>query len=173
MLRRTVALDRDGTIVVDRGYLSDPDQLEFCPGAEAGLQRLSRLGCRLIVVTNQSGVGRGYLDLQQLDRIHHKLQAMIAGLGVVLEGIYVCPHDPGDQCACRKPGTGLMEQAARDLDFNPATAVVVGDKKSDVDLGKRLGATTILISAGKPLTNADFVAANLLEAAAFVETFCS
>src|SRR5262245_37490677 len=144
-----VILDRDGTIVIDRGYISDPDQLELCAGAGAGLQRLYALGCGLVVITNQSGIGRGLFEFYQLDRIHSELQSMMAVLGVRLEGIYFCPHLPEDRCDCRKPGTRLMWQAARDLGFDPARAIVVGDKSSDVEFGKRCGATTVLISPSR------------------------
>lgn len=149
-----MVLDRDGTINIDRHYISDPAQLEFLPNAARGLQRLQALGCRLVIITNQSGVGRGYFLLEDLERVHRRLREMIAGLGVTIEGIYFCPHRPDEGCACRKPGTELMERAARELGFDPAESVVIGDKVSDVEFGKAVGARTLLISPEMPDLNA-------------------
>lgn len=149
-----VVLDRDGTINIDRHYISDPGQLEFLPGAASGLKRLQAMGCRIVIVTNQSGVGRGYFSLEDLERVHRRLREMIAELGVAIEGIYFCPHRPEEGCACRKPGTALMEQAAKELGFDPAQSVVVGDKVSDIEFGRAAGARTLLISPEMPDLNA-------------------
>jgi D-glycero-D-manno-heptose 1,7-bisphosphate phosphatase len=154
MTAPVVVLDRDGTINIDRHYISDPGQLEFLPNAALGLQRLHAMGCRLVIVTNQSGVGRGYFSLEDLERVHRRLQEMIAELGVTIEGIYFCPHRPDEGCACRKPGTELIERAGRELGFDPAKSVVIGDKTSDVEFGKAAGARTILISPEIPDLNA-------------------
>ncbi len=140
-------LDRDGTIVVDRGYLGDPMGLQFAPGAAEGLRRLHRHGYRLVVVTNQSGVGRGFFPMSCVDAMNVRLQAMVEAAGATLEGIYVCPHAPSDACACRKPAQGLMRRAAAELGFDPARAVVIGDKESDIEFGRLAGAKTVLIAA--------------------------
>src|SRR5579863_9716785 len=103
----TVVLDRDGTLVVDRDYLDDPDELEFLPGAAEGLRRLHQHGYRMVVISNQSGVGRGLFSLQRLDEINARLLQMVRSVGADLAGIYCCPHVPEEGCACRKPGTGL------------------------------------------------------------------
>jgi D-glycero-D-manno-heptose 1,7-bisphosphate phosphatase len=170
---RAVILDRDGTIVIDRGYLDDPAGLEFTPGAAEGLRWLHSHGHRLVVITNQSGVGRGLFTLDRLESMNARLRAMVAEAGARLEGIYYCPHAPGTACACRKPAPGLLLQAAHELGFDPSAAVVIGDKASDVELGHRVGAATVLISddtcqatdlTGRP----DFVAADLLRAASWV-----
>jgi D-glycero-D-manno-heptose 1,7-bisphosphate phosphatase len=146
---RVVLLDRDGTLVVDRHYLADPAGLRFLPGAVAGLQRLHGAGHRLVVISNQSGVGRGLFSLAQLSAVNARLAAMVQEIGVQLAGIYCCPHRPEDACDCRKPATGLVRQAAAELGFDPAGAIVIGDKASDVELGRRLGALTIRIAAAQ------------------------
>lgn len=167
-----VVLDRDGTLVIDRGYLSDPGGLEFEPGASAGLRWLYSHGYRLVVISNQSGVGRGLFTLEQLASVNARLNAMVEDSGARLEGIYCCPHAPDAGCACRKPAPGLLLQSASDLGFNPESAVVIGDKESDVEFGRLAGATTIRIAADEPGTpggtRPDFMAANLLEAAQII-----
>jgi D-glycero-D-manno-heptose 1,7-bisphosphate phosphatase len=166
---RMVVLDRDGTLVIDRGYLSDPDGLEFEPGAAAGLQWLYSRGYRLVVISNQSGVGRGFFTLERLASMNARLNAMVEGVGARLEGIYCCPHAPDAGCTCRKPAPSLLLRAAADLGFSPESAVVIGDKGSDIEFGRSAGATTLLIAADRPDApggiRPDFVAANLLEAA--------
>ncbi len=146
--RRYVLLDRDGTVIVERSYLSDPDQVALIPGAVEGLRTLSRMGLGLLIVTNQSGIGRGYFDEARLAEIHQRMCEMLADRGVALDGIYVCPHTPEDGCACRKPETGLITKAAAQHGFEPAEAFVVGDKASDVALGQRVGACTFLVRTG-------------------------
>jgi D-glycero-D-manno-heptose 1,7-bisphosphate phosphatase len=165
-------LDRDGTVVVDRGYLHDPQGLEFKTGAAEGLRWLALHGFRLVVITNQSGVGRGMFSLSCLTAMDARLHAMTDAIGAPLERIYSCPHAPEDRCACRKPEQGLMRQAALDLNFDPRSAVVIGDKPSDVEFGRRAGANTILLrrtgSADPANGDADAVAPNLLAAARLV-----
>jgi D-glycero-D-manno-heptose 1,7-bisphosphate phosphatase len=118
------------------------------PGAAAGLRALATAGFGLAVITNQSGVGRGYFDEPTLGAIHDRMTKLLAADGVRLDGVYYCPHTPEDGCRCRKPGTLLVEQAARDLGFDPARSIIIGDNRSDVELGRRLGATTILVRTG-------------------------
>ena len=155
MRRRVVVLDRDGTINVERHYLADPAQVALIDGAADGLRRLRDLGLELIVVTNQSGVGRGYFTAATLDRIHEQLVGRLAAEGIRLSGIYVCPHLPADGCRCRKPGTALLEQAARERAFDPRDAFVIGDKASDVEMGQRAGSTTLLVRTGYGAAVAD------------------
>jgi D-glycero-D-manno-heptose 1,7-bisphosphate phosphatase len=143
-----VVLDRDGTIIVERHYLSDPSQVELIPGAAEGLAQLAIMGLGLVVVTNQSGIGRGYFDEARLHQIHHRMCELLATHGVWLSGIYSCPHTPEDHCTCRKPRPGLVERAARELDFDPTEAFVIGDKPCDIELGQRIGAATLLVRSG-------------------------
>ena len=147
-MRRFAVLDRDGTIVMERRYLARPDQVELIPGASNGLRALQEAGLGLVVATNQSGIGRGYFDWRQLELIHRRLEALLAEEGVELEAIYCCPHTPEDRCECRKPRTGLMERAARELGFQAEDSFVIGDKVCDVEFGRRAGATTFLVKTG-------------------------
>jgi D-glycero-D-manno-heptose 1,7-bisphosphate phosphatase len=146
--RRFVLLDRDGTLNVERHYLSDPDQLALFPGVGRALRRLQDQGFGLIVLTNQSGVARGYFDIATVNRIHDRLRTMLAADGVELDGIYLCPHGPDDDCACRKPRTGMVDQAVAEHGFDPHQAFLVGDKAVDIDLGHAVGATPILVRTG-------------------------
>ena len=139
---RFVVLDRDGTLIVERHYLSQPGQVELIPGAADGLRRLCRMGLRLVVITNQSGIARGYFDEAAVFRIHRRLRDLLQAEGVGLGEIYVCPHVPEDGCRCRKPEAELLERAARDIGCDPRAAFVIGDKACDVELGRRVGATT-------------------------------
>lgn len=146
--RRYVLLDRDGTIIVERDYLRNPHQVALLPGAAEGLRQLNSQGLGLIVVTNQSGIGRGYFDGTQLAAVNDRLRNLLVLEGVQLDALYVCPHRPEDDCRCRKPKPGLVEQAVRDFHFLPEQAFVIGDKTSDVELGRAVGATTLLVRSG-------------------------
>jgi D-glycero-D-manno-heptose 1,7-bisphosphate phosphatase len=170
-----VALDRDGTIIAEREYLSHPGQVELLPGAAAGLRAMRNLGLRLVIVTNQSGVGRGYFDVVQLEAVHFRLKELLAIEGVSLDGIYYCPHTPEDKCNCRKPRPGMLLQASKDLGFEPSQAVVIGDKALDIELGQNLGANTVLVRTGygtqveaSGTAKASYVANNLADAAQFI-----
>lgn len=176
MTRRFVLLDRDGTIIVEKHYLSDPDGVELIGGAAEGLRRLRALGLGLAVVTNQSAIGRGYFDRSRLGEIHQRLAEMLAAEDIQLDGIFFCPHTPDDECACRKPRPGLIEQAAAALDFDPSTSFVIGDMRSDVELGCGVGATTLLVRSGygartesEGKASPDHVVDGLAEAAAVIE----
>jgi D-glycero-D-manno-heptose 1,7-bisphosphate phosphatase len=147
-MRRFVLLDRDGTVMVEQNYLADAALVELLPGAAEGLRNLAAVGFGLVVVTNQSGIGRGYFDWPTLDAIHTRMEALLGAEGVRLDGIYVCPHTPEDMCECRKPRRGLVDQAAARLGFDPAESVVIGDKACDIELGSRIGARTILLRTG-------------------------
>lgn len=143
--QRFVLLDRDGTLIVDHGYLADPVQVELLPHAVIGLRRLRQLGCGLVILTNQSGIARGKFDERQLAAVHERLWQLLQAEGIELDAIYVCPHGPDDGCACRKPRTGLVEQAARDFDFCRSHCFLIGDKPCDIELGHAIGATTFQI----------------------------
>lgn len=146
--RRFVVLDRDGTVIVERHYLADPGEVALIPGVALALRRLQEQGIGLVVLTNQSGVGRGLFTAQRVEAIHQRLRTLLAVEGVQLDGIFYCPHTPDDGCACRKPATGLLERAARQLGFAPQESVVIGDKVCDIELGRRVGATTVLVRTG-------------------------
>lgn len=171
-----VMLDRDGTINVECDYLDHPDKVQLLPGALEGLRRMQTLGLGLIVLTNQSGVGRGYFTLDTLDQIHRRLAELLDAGGVQLDGIYFCPHLPEDGCNCRKPGPGMIRQAVARHGFDPARGFVIGDKGVDVALGRAVGATTLLVRTGygelalaSGVVDPDHVVADLAEAAAVIE----
>ena len=145
---RAALLDRDGTIIFERNYLSDPDQVALLPGAADGLRLLRRLGFQLVVVTNQSGLSRGYFDTGRLDAVHARLGELLAAEDVTLDGIYVCPHLPEHRCDCRKPEAGLAFAAATDLGLDLTQSIAIGDKMCDIDLGRRVGAATCLVKTG-------------------------
>ena len=174
--RRFVALDRDGTIITECNYLSNPDQVELIPDAARGLCQMAKLGLGIVVITNQSGIGRGFFDEARLEQIHLRLQDLLAAEGVYLDGIYYCPHTPDAHCLCRKPQTGLLEQAAQELNFNAQDSFVIGDKPCDIELGQRAGATTLLVRTGyggqvvaEGTATPDYVVDNLLAAAQVIQ----
>lgn len=168
--RRFVILDRDGTIIVDRHRLTEVAGVALLPGAAAGISAMRALGLGVVVVTNQSVVGRGWLDGTGLDRIHRRMLDLLAAHSAYIDGIYVCRHRPDEGCRCRKPGIGLVQAASRDLMFEPGETFVVGDQACDVELGSRLGATTFMVrSAGEPACRPgpapDHVVDDLIQAA--------
>lgn len=146
--RPFVALDRDGTLVVERHYLSRAADVELVAGAGAALSALAAGGFGLVVVTNQSGVGRGYFGLEALEEVNGRMVELLARDGAKLDGVYVCPHAPDDGCGCRKPRGGLLRKAGHELGFDPGKAIVVGDNEGDMGLGRAVGATTILVRTG-------------------------
>lgn len=170
-MTRLAMIDRDGTITVERNYLSSPDQLELLEGAANGIRMLRELGLAAIVVTNQSGVARGFFDAATVDRVHARLSEMLAVHGAAIDAFYVCPHHPDDRCACRKPEPGLARRAAHDFDADLTQSFVIGDKACDIDLGKAVGATTIQVRTGyghSETTGADYTVENLFEAAILI-----
>ncbi len=180
MKKQFVVLDRDGTLIVERHYLSEPEQVELLPGAVQGLRQMCRMGLGLVVVTNQSGIGRGYFDHQRLAEINARMLELLAAEDIFLDGIYHCPHVPDDRCHCRKPEAGMILQAAADLNFNPANCFVIGDKPCDIELGQRVDATTMLVKTGygtqvvaNQATNPDYVVEDLAEAAWVIHTVLS
>lgn len=174
-MARLVILDRDGTINVERHYLTDPGQVELLERAAAGLRVLRRMGLKLVVVSNQSAVGRGYTDEETLARIHDRLLELLQAEGAELDAIYVCPHTPSESCRCRKPGLALLERAAQDFGADLREAFLIGDQASDIEAGRRANATTLLVttgyggqSLGGGNPRPDYVVPSLLDAAHLV-----
>lgn len=143
-----VFLDRDGTLVVERGYLTDPGDIEILPGVPEALHRLKAAGYLLVVVSNQSGVGRGFFSTATVHAAMARLREALRARGVELDAIYFCPHRPEAGCACRKPGTLLLERAREDLELSLTRSAMVGDKLLDAETGRRAGGRGLLVRTG-------------------------
>lgn len=162
-VRRAVFLDRDGTLVFPTPYPSRPEQLRLFDGVGPALRRLRAQGFLLIVVTNQSGVARGFFDRETLDGLHAHLRWMLEQKGVVLDAIYDCPHHPSitmagapGPCSCRKPRPGMLVQAAADFALDLRDSWMIGDATSDVEAGRAAGCRTILLAPGSEATSPDY-----------------
>ena len=177
----TVFLDRDGTLNYDPGYLKSAAELNLLPGVAKALARLKAAGAKLVVVTNQSGVGRGLLTLKDLETIHARLQGLLEQQGAVLDAIYFCPHHPDDGCLCRKPGRAMIDRAVAELQLDLRRSYFVGDHLRDMQLARIVGAKPILVTTGAVDTQAldrlgeeqglpDKVAGSMDEAAEWILT---
>jgi heptosyltransferase II len=147
----TIFLDRDGTLNPDPGYIRSPDGFELFPGVAQALSRLKQAGARLIVVTNQSGVARGLFSADDLDGVHAKLRYLLGEAGVSLDAIYVCPHHPDAGCDCRKPNRGLIDRAVGEQRIDLTRSYLIGDHARDIELAKRVGSRSILVTTGAVL----------------------
>ncbi len=145
---RGVFLDRDGVINEEIEYLHDPDKLVLLPGVAATIGALAETGAAVVVVTNQSGIGRGKYSEVDLAAVTARLDDMLAAAGTALAGSYFCPHLPTAGCRCRKPLPGMLENAARDLGIELARSVIVGDKATDLAAGRAVGCHTVLVRTG-------------------------
>ena len=147
MSQRAVFLDRDGTIIDDRHYLSRPELVRLIPGAAVAIARLNAAGWRIILVTNQSGIARGLLTDEDYERVHARMVALLADEGAHLDGSYMCPHHPDfdRNCDCRKPGTLLFERAAAEHDLDLSKSSFVGDRWRDVAPALALHGHAVLI----------------------------
>jgi D-glycero-D-manno-heptose 1,7-bisphosphate phosphatase len=153
--RRAVFLDRDGTINVEVGYLSRPEDFSLIPGSAEAVERLNNAGFTVVVISNQSGVARGYFGEADVARVNDKMVRELTRHGARLDAIYYCPHHPdfGDgsyrrDCDCRKPKPGMVRRAERELGVEAAGSFVVGDHRGDVMLAKSVGAGSILVLSG-------------------------
>lgn len=154
-MKPAVFLDRDGTLIEERGYLSQLDLIAPFPWTPLALRRLRDAGYALVLVTNQAGIARGFFGEAFVQEAHRHLAAMLAADGVALDGYYYCPHHPEGTvaeyrrtCRCRKPGPGMVEQAVADLGLDITRSFVVGDKWLDVELAANAGARGILVRTG-------------------------
>jgi D-glycero-D-manno-heptose 1,7-bisphosphate phosphatase len=182
--RRAVFIDRDGTLIEERGYLDRLELLTVFPWTADALRLLRRAGYAIVVITNQSAIGRGIIDEAFLDEVHRELSARLAPGGGIIDRYYFCPHladAPIERyrqaCSCRKPGPGMIEQACRDLDLDPARSVMVGDRWLDVACGHAAGTRSVLVKTGHggrdaaatpPGRRADAIVNNLMEATAWI-----
>jgi len=147
-LRPAAFLDRDGTLVAERGYLADPGGLELLPGVPAALRALRDAGIPVIVISNQSGVGRGLFPLARVHEVMAQLRRRLREEGVELDAIYFCPHRPDEGCGCRKPGTDLLLRAAEDQCVALASSMMAGDKRLDAATGQAAGGFGVLLRTG-------------------------
>ncbi len=152
---RVVFLDRDGTLCEEVGYLSSVEQMRLIPRSGEAVRLLNQKGYKVVVVTNQAGVARGFFPEAVLEGLHAEMVRQLREEGAYLDGIYYCPHHPLDgfppyrqECNCRKPATGLLERAAADLNLDLLSGYMIGDHFSDVECGQRVGAETVLLLTG-------------------------
>ena len=152
---KTIFLDRDGTINRESGYINHFSMFEFIPGAIDALKLFKKNGWQTVLITNQAGVARGYFTEEFLQNVHQQMQELLKKENAELDAIYYCPHHPDvgefpfkKNCKCRKPKTGLIDQAVKDLKIEISESYMVGDKYNDVRLGKKLGLKTIFVLTG-------------------------
>ncbi len=159
-------LDRDDTLIPDVPYLRDPAGVRLFPRSAPALRRLREAGYRLILVSNQSGIGRGLIPLAQFWAVHQRLQELLLQEGVQLDGAYFCPHAPEEHCLCRKPSPGMLQAAWEDFSTDKEGSALAGDRSADILLAKAGGLAAIQIhrEGAEPLPQADFQAQDLWEA---------
>lgn len=148
-MKKAVFIDRDGTINVNIDYLSDPNLLKIYEGVPEGIVKLRKKDFLTIIITNQSGISRGYFTEETLKKIHEKLLFLLGEKGAEIDAIYYCPHHPDDKCRCRKPRTGLLEKAIDEWRIDPKKSYMIGDMMMDVIAGKRVGCKAILVPERK------------------------
>jgi D-glycero-D-manno-heptose 1,7-bisphosphate phosphatase len=146
--RRAVFLDRDGTVAEEVGYVNHLSRFRVYPFAPAAIRRLNQAGWPVIVVTNQSGVARGFFPEELVGRVHQKMQTELAAAGARVDGVYYCPHGTADSCDCRKPLPGMLERAARELQLELAGSYLVSDRYTDLEMGHSRGCRSILVLTG-------------------------
>ena len=173
--QKTIFLDRDGTLNEDVDYLSRIEDLNVLPFTLPALKILKSGGYLLLVLTNQSGIGRGLYDERTLNSIHDEMQNR---LGHIIDAFYHCPHLPNEGCSCRKPGLGMIEQANKDFDIDFENSWMIGDKALDIETGFAAGLMTALVRTGYGLYHEsrlnrkpEFIAENVLEAAEKIVKF--
>lgn len=152
---RAVFLDRDGTICEEVGYMDSIEQMKLIPRSGEAVSLLNQSGFKVVVITNQAGVARGFFPESRLEELHAELRRQLREGGAFVDAIYYCPHHPTEgiapylqECDCRKPATGLLHQAAADLKIDLPTSYMIGDHFSDVECGQRVGAKTVLLLTG-------------------------
>ncbi|QEH08159.1 D-glycero-beta-D-manno-heptose 1,7-bisphosphate 7-phosphatase [Histophilus somni] len=159
-MNKAIFLDRDGTLNIDHGYVHEIDKFQFIAGSIEALKQLKSMGFLLVLVTNQSGIARGYFSEEQFLQLTEWMDWSLADRGVDLDGIYYCPHhlegigEYKQDCDCRKPKNGMLLQAIKELNIDPARSFMVGDKKEDLLAGKSAGIKkNILVRSGKEITD--------------------
>lgn len=145
-MNKAIFLDRDGTINVDFGYVYKTESLEFLPGTIEALRIFQELGYLLIIITNQSGIGRGYFTWEDADLFNQAMAQQLKEHGVILSDFLTCPHAPEEHCECRKPSPFMIIEAIRKYDISPSKSYMFGDKKSDVECGERSNVKSFLVT---------------------------
>ena len=152
-MNKAIFLDRDGTINVDKGYLYKPEDFEFIDGVPEAIKKMHELGYLVIVITNQSGVARGYYTENDIEILHQYIDAKLNGYGTWIDAYYYCPHHPKaiissyrKECSCRKPNNGLFKRAMQEWNINPRASWAIGDKERDIEPARNLNIKTVLIS---------------------------
>jgi D-glycero-D-manno-heptose 1,7-bisphosphate phosphatase len=182
--RIAVFLDRDGTLIEEVGYLDRPERVELYPWSTAAIAALNRAGVRIVMITNQSGVARGFFDEAMVEAVHSRIAQLLTAGGARIDAYYHCPHHPDGKvaeyarpCDCRKPGRGLVDRAARELGIEPARSFTVGDRWLDVALARAIEGRGILVRTGYGFTqevhpppglSADAIVDNLAGAASWI-----
>ena len=174
-INKFIFLDRDGTIVEDKGYVHKIKDLKFLPGAISGLKKLQKLGYKFIIISNQAGIARGLYSLKDAEKFNNALTARLAKSGVKIEKIYICPHHPEftGKCSCRKPEPGLAKLAAKEFNINLTKSIFIGDRDCDIELGRNCKGITFLTynDQYQPTKKPDYEVRNLLEAADTIKNF--
>jgi len=147
---KAVFIDRDGTLARDMPYCSRPEDFQLLPTVGNGLRLLNENGFKTIVITNQSGIAHGYFDEERLAQIHAKMQHDMASYGAHVDAIYYCPHHPQEECLCRKPNTGMLEQAIRDWGINTDQSYFIGDKYLDIQAANSMGCKAVIVPSSEP-----------------------
>jgi D-glycero-D-manno-heptose 1,7-bisphosphate phosphatase len=147
---KLIILDRDGVINYDSDeYIKSLDEFIPLPGSLEAIARLNQAGYTVVVATNQSGIARGYFTEDTLAQMHAKLEKLLEQIGGKIDAIYYCPHGPDDQCDCRKPKPGLLQQILKEYDVDPDQVLVIGDSLRDLQSALTVGAKPILVKTGK------------------------
>jgi histidinol-phosphate phosphatase family protein len=170
--RCAVFLDRDGTIIRDTYYIKDPQQVQLLSGVGEALAKLKRRDYFLVVVSNQSGIGRGLVTNEQAERVHRRVIDSLEDNNVQVDAVYYCPHTPEEQCRCRKPSPTMLLRAANAFSLNLECSYMVGDKPSDIEAGRRAGCRTILLVNDlypkKPDPEPDYIAIDWSEVLRYI-----
>lgn len=147
-LRPAVFLDRDGTLSDEVGYMRKLSSYRVFPWTGRAIRRINESGMAVVVVTNQSGIGRGFFQATLVDQVHDRLRSEIRADGAYIDAIYYCPHRPDDGCACRKPLPGLLSRASAEMNLDPGRSFMIGDRYIDIRAGASMGTQTILVLTG-------------------------
>ena len=158
-MNKTIFIDRDGVAIEDKGYLDNVEGVELMPGFADALKTFRERGFKLVIITNQSGIGRGKFNAEVVEQQHARITELLKEFRVTIDLFKVCPHAPEDECDCRKPNTLLFEEAGQELLIDFEKSWMIGDKPSEIQAGKQMGCRSILFN-GETHCDADFFTEN-------------